>query len=227
MSASENREDHLSQRPTLYDDVESCVDATITRIGRRIRLGTPLGLGKANHLVNEFFRRAREDPRIELRIFTALTLSRPVGKSDLERRFIDPLAERLFGGYPELAYMEPLRRSELPSNIQVNEFYFHPGSFLESPLAQQQYTSSNYSHVVRDTLAAGINVLAQLVAKSDANAPDSLSLGARQGAPQSETHGRSKTTGNAEARTLASPGVGTESGLRLPRTHGARPGRGH
>ncbi len=168
----------MSQRPSLYDNVESCVEATITKIGRRVRLGTPLGLGKANHIVNEFFRRAREDPRIDLRIFTALTLARPRWKSDLERRFLEPLAERLFAGYPELQYMEPLRRSQLPPNIRVNEFYFQPGSLLESPLAQQNYTSSNYTHAARDILGAGINVLAQLVAKSngDAESPASLSL---------------------------------------------------
>ena len=63
----------MNERGVAYTDVEACVDAALARIGRRIRLGTPLGLGKANHLVNEFYRRAREDPRIELRIFTAAT----------------------------------------------------------------------------------------------------------------------------------------------------------
>lgn len=154
----------MSGRGVAYPDVESCVDATLSRIGRRICLGTPLGLGKANHLVNEFFRRAREDPRIDLRIVTALTLAKPRWKSDLERRFLEPLSERLFGGYPELEYVDPLRRAELPANIRVTEFYFQPGRFLNSPLAQQHYVSSNYTHVVRDLLDAGINVLAQLVA---------------------------------------------------------------
>jgi acyl-CoA hydrolase len=147
-----------------FADVESCVEATIQRVGRRICLGAPLGLGKANHLVNEFFRRAREDPDLDLRIVTALTLARPHATNELERRFIEPLAERLFGGYPELAYVEPLRGGTLPDNIRISEFYFQPGSFLNSALAQQQYVSSNYTHVVRDVLNAGINVLAQLVA---------------------------------------------------------------
>jgi acyl-CoA hydrolase len=163
-------------RPVTFVDVESCVEATLARIGPRIRLGTPLGLGKANHLVSEFFRRAREDPRLDLRIFTALTLARPRWKSDLERRFIEPLAERLFGGYPELAYVDPLLRGNLPDNIRVTEFYFQPGSFLKSPLAQQQYVSSNYTHVVRDLMDAGINVLAQLVARSVEDGETVLSL---------------------------------------------------
>jgi len=154
----------MSDRPIAFADVESCVEATIGRIGRRIHLGTPLGLGKANHLVNEFFRRAREDPRLELRISTALTLGKPRWNNELERRFLEPLGDRLFGGYPELDYLDPLRRGELPGNIRVSEFYFQPGSLSDSPLAQQHYVSSNYTHVVRDLLDAGINVLAPLVA---------------------------------------------------------------
>ncbi len=159
----------MNERPIFYSDVESCVEATIERIGRRIHLGTPLGLGKANHLVNEFFRRASEDPRIELRIFTALTLARPRWTNELGRRLLEPLSERIFAGYPELEYVNPMRDGTLPDNIRVSEFYFQPGSFLRSPLAQQNYVSSNYTHVVRDILDAGINVLAQLVGKSDAD----------------------------------------------------------
>jgi acyl-CoA hydrolase len=166
----------MSDRPIAFADVESCVDATIGRIGRQIHVGAPLGLGKANHIVNEFFRRAREDPRLELRISTALTLGRPRWKKDLERRFLEPLTERLFGGYPELEYLEPLRRSALPENIRVSEFYFQPGIFAESPLAQQNYVSSNYTHAVRDVLDAGINVLAQLVGKSEENDATRYSL---------------------------------------------------
>jgi hypothetical protein len=166
----------VRDRPIAFADVESCVEATLQRIGRHIRLGIPLGLGKANHIVNGFFRRAWEDPGIELRIFTALTLGRARWKSDLERRFVEPLGERLFAGYPELAYVDPLRRGELPDNIRVTEFYFQPGSFLDSPLAQRHYVSSNYTHVVRDLLDARINVLAQLVAQTQEEGQTRLSL---------------------------------------------------
>src|SRR5687768_16529340 len=100
----------MSERPRHYTDVETCVEETLSKIGRRIALGTPLGLGKANHLVNEFFRRAREDPRIDLCIFTALTLARPRWKTDLERRFLEPLIERLFGDYPDLDYVDLCKR---------------------------------------------------------------------------------------------------------------------
>ena len=173
---SETRGNAMSERPNYYHDVESCVEQTLSRVGRRIALGTPLGLGKANHLVNEFFRRASEDSSINLHIYTALTLARPHWKSDLERRFLEPLAERLFDGYPELSYVEPLKRGRLPDNIQVSEFYFRPGSFLNSPMAQQSYMSSNYTHVVRDLLDAGVNVLAQLVRKTESEGKVHYSL---------------------------------------------------
>src|SRR5688500_2321222 len=166
----------MNERPRYYTEVETCVEEILLKVGRRIVLGTPLGIGKANHLVNEFFRRAREDSRIDLHIFTALTLARPRWKSELERRFLEPLVERLFGGYPELEYAEPSRRGELPKNIRVTEFYFKPGGFLNSPLAQQNYISSNYSHVVRDLLDAGINVLAQQVGKMDEDGATQYSL---------------------------------------------------
>ena len=166
----------MNRGAKCYAEVEDCVEETLRKVGRRIALGTPLGLGKANHLVNEFFRRAREDPKIDLHIFTALTLSRPQGKNELERRFLEPLGERIFGGYPELEYVEPLKRKQLPKNIRVTEFYFQPGSFLGSPLAQQSYMCSNYTHVVRDLMDAKINVLAQLVGKTQENGATRYSL---------------------------------------------------
>ena len=166
----------MNRGPKCYANVEDCVEETLRKVGRRIALGTPLGLGKANHLVNEFFRRAREDPKIDLHIYTALTLSRPQGKNELERRFLEPLGERIFAGYPELEYVEPLKRKTLPANIRITEFYFQPGSFLGSPLAQQSYMCSNYTHVVRDLMDAKINVLAQLVGKMEEDGATRYSL---------------------------------------------------
>jgi len=166
----------MNERPRYYSDVETCVEETLSKIGGRIMLGTPLGLGKANHLVNEFFRRAREDPHIDLHIFTALSLGRPTWNGELERRFLEPLSKRLFGDYPELAYIDFVRRGTLPQNIRVSEFYFQPGTFLGSQLAQRSYMSSNYTHVVRDVLDAGINVLVQLVSKMETHGSTRYSL---------------------------------------------------
>ena len=147
------------------DDPDVCVDQILSKVGKQIVLGLPLGLGKANTLVNALYRRAEQDHSIKLEICTALTLARPRPKADLERRFVDPMFERLAGNYPELAYNQPLQEGTLPSNITVHEFYLSAGTRLASRQAQQSYTSTNYTHAVRELLDRGINVIAQLVAR--------------------------------------------------------------
>jgi len=134
-------------------------------VGHDIVLGLPLGLGKANDIANAIYARAAADPSIRLRIFSALTLEKPSYHNEVERRFLEPVIERLFGGYPELAYAKALRHGGLPSNIEVNEFFFLAGRWLGNPRAQQDYISANYSHVARLVDHRGINVIAQLVAK--------------------------------------------------------------
>jgi hypothetical protein len=88
--------------PTTFHAADQIAQAIIDRVGRDIVLGLPLGLGKANHVANALYARAVADRSIKLRIFTALTLQKPRAKGFLERRFLTPFAERVFGGYPEL-----------------------------------------------------------------------------------------------------------------------------
>ena len=64
--------------PEILTDVGECVDAVLRRVGPRIVLALPLGIGKPTPLVNEFFRRALRDPSINLTILTALSLLKPV-----------------------------------------------------------------------------------------------------------------------------------------------------
>lgn len=149
----------------LLDNLDACVDAVIARVGKHIVIGTPLGIGKPNHLLNAFFRRAQQDESLQLKIMTALSLEKPGWHSELERRFLQPFVQRQFGDYPELDYMQALHRGALPPNIEVSEFYFKSGSMLHNPLAQQHYTSTNYTHVARDMLSAGVNVILQMVGK--------------------------------------------------------------
>lgn len=155
--------------------VDEAVEEVIRRTGGDIRLGMPLGLGKPNQFVNALYRRAAADQGISLTIYTALSLGKPAAGSDLEARFLNPFAERVFGDYEELDYLKAVRRNALPSNIRVCEFFFQPGSLLGSDTAQRHYISSNYTHVARDLNAAGVNVAAQLVA-ARADTPDKLSL---------------------------------------------------
>ena len=60
--------------PRIFDDVAECVENTLTRVGSNIVLALPLGVGKPNPLANEFYRRARRDQNLTLKIFTALSL---------------------------------------------------------------------------------------------------------------------------------------------------------
>lgn len=148
-----------------FTDPERLADAIIDQVGRRIVLGLPLGLGKANHVVNALFARAMADPSIRLHVFTALTLEPPRPKSDLEARFLGPVIARTLGGYPALAYAEVQRRDALPDNIEVDEFFFQAGTRLSVESAQRSYISANYTHAAGYLLERGVNVVAQLTAR--------------------------------------------------------------
>ncbi|WP_205686785.1 acetyl-CoA hydrolase/transferase C-terminal domain-containing protein [Caulobacter flavus] len=148
-----------------FTDPDVLADAVIDRVGRRIVLGLPLGLGKANHVVNALVARALRDPSLHLHVFTALTLEPPRPKSDLEKRFLGPIIERTLGGYPALAYAELQRRDVLPANIEVDEFFFQASTRLSAPSAQRSYISANYTHAAGYLRERGVNVVAQLVAR--------------------------------------------------------------
>lgn len=156
-----------SAGPLICNEVEAGVEEIIRRVGKTLVLGLPLGLGKPVQLVNALFRRACKDPAIKLRILTALSLEKPVGASPLEKAFLEPFVQRVFGDCPDLDYVTALRKNTLPPNVEISEFFFKPGSFLDNAHAQQNYISSNYTHAARDVFAQGCNVVAQLVTKRD------------------------------------------------------------
>ncbi|UCB54442.1 MAG: hypothetical protein JSW45_10910 [Thiotrichales bacterium] len=161
----------------ITQDENKIVDEVIARVGTTINLATPLAIGKANHVINAIYRRARQDASIHLNIMTALTLERPKGKSLLEKRFLEPFTERVFGDYPDLDYELDRVNQQLPANVRVVEFYFPPGKFLDNPQEQQNYISSNYTHVVRDLMDRGANVIAQLISPAETADSSTISLG--------------------------------------------------
>jgi acyl-CoA hydrolase len=163
--------------PRSFDDVAECVEDTLRRVGPHIVLALPLGIGKPNPLANEFYRRARRDPSITLKIFTALSLRAPQWHGELERLFLQPLVERLFGGCVPLDYVADLHRGAVPDNVQIIEFFLDPGALLNVAHSQRHYVSSNYTHVARDVAAHGVNVIAQLVAKRSSEGRTEYSLG--------------------------------------------------
>jgi acyl-CoA hydrolase len=163
--------------PRIFDDVAECVENTLSRVGPHIVLALPLGIGKPNPLANEFYRRARRDPSVTLKIFTALSLRAPQWKGELERRFLEPLVARLFGGCVPLDYVTDLHGPGVPSNVQIVEFFLDPGALLEVGHSQRHYVSTNYTQVARDVAAQGVNVIGQLVAKRNIEGRAEYSLG--------------------------------------------------
>jgi acyl-CoA hydrolase len=163
--------------PQMFDDVGEIVEETLRRVGKRVVLALPLGIGKPNLIANEFFRRARGDASVDLTIFTALSLRKPTGSSALEKAFIEPLAARIFGDYPDLDYLQAVRTDTMPPNARVIEFFFEPGALLHSAHAQSHYLSANYTHVTRELLARGVNVVAHVVARRMVGGVTEISLG--------------------------------------------------
>src|ERR1700710_1802007 len=151
--------------PKLFSDPEAIAGGIIRDVGPTPVVGLPLALGKANHVINALYARAVADRAINLTFFSALTLEKPKPASLLEKRFIGPVIDRLFGGYPDLTYADALHAGALPPNIQVIEFFFLAGRWLRVPYAQQHYISANYTHASSYLLSRGLNVVTQLVAR--------------------------------------------------------------
>lgn len=164
-----------STGPLMISDSDAAVDAVIERVGRDIVLGLPLGIGKPLRFANALYQRAVDDPSVKLHIVTGLSLQAPQGSSSLERRFMAPFTQRLYGAIPELGYARDAAAGKLPGNVKVSEFFFQAGSFLHQPQQQRHYVCSNYTHAVRDLMAQGMNVIAQMVAPD----PDKKASGER------------------------------------------------
>ncbi len=167
----------MSGTPALiHSYFDACVEQVIDSVGPHLVMAIPLGLGKPNRFVNALYERVKNDPKLSLTIVTALTLERPQAKSELEKRFLNPFLDRILGDYPDLDYALDRRKNTLPKNIRVIEFFYSPGSQLGNPRAQQDYISSNYTHVACDMIDRGVNVLAQLVAFKEVDGVPRYSL---------------------------------------------------
>ncbi|MDM4766627.1 acetyl-CoA hydrolase/transferase C-terminal domain-containing protein [Pelomonas sp. SE-A7] len=147
--------------------IEAAVEAVLQAIPGDLVMAIPLGIGKPNAFVNALYRRIAAEPSRRLAIFTALSLEKPVGHSELEEHFLAPLRERVFADYPDLDYVKALRGPGLPPNIAVHEFFMKTGDYLGNDAAQQGFVCTNYSFVVRDMMAQGVNLIAQAVAERD------------------------------------------------------------
>jgi len=162
--------------PQIFSDPAAIADAIIRETGSRLVVGLPLGLGKANHIANALYARGAADRGLDLTFFSALTLEKPRPSNELEKRFIAPVIDRLFGGWPDLDYAAALHAGNLPPNIEVIEFFFLAGQWMRNAYAQQHYISANYTHAASYILDRGLNVITQLVAKRVVNGETRYSL---------------------------------------------------
>ncbi len=151
------------KNPIIIESIEACVDYILDTVPSNVVLGVPLGIGKPNPLINALYRRIKANPARKLRIITALSLERPVGHSELEKNFLQPLVERVFGNYPDMDYVKDFRAGHLPANIEVQEFFMKTGDYLGNEPAQRGYISTNYTYAARDMAVQGLNVIAQAV----------------------------------------------------------------
>jgi acyl-CoA hydrolase len=151
-----------------YTDTDACARYLAEELGADLRIAAPLGLGKPHGLLNALYRDTAADPTRSLRLYTALSLTRPQPKPGLEQRFLGPFLKRHFGAdQVDPQYALDQARDALPSNVEVHEFYLQSGALLHSGSAQRSYISQNYSHVARDLVVQDINLLVQLVARRE------------------------------------------------------------
>ncbi len=161
----------------IYNDVKKSVDDVLDYMGNEISFAMTLALGKPILFINELYRRAKEDSTIKLNIVTALALERPRFKSEIEKRFMGPLVDRIFKGTPEFHYMHDFRTGKLPKNVEIYEFFNKAGGYMETPEAQRNHLNSNYTHVIRDAMDFGCNVFGQLISCREINGKTMYSMG--------------------------------------------------
>lgn len=154
-----------ARAPRYFSDLEPCVDAILAKVGNKVVIAG--GFGRPIHIFNELYRRALADPGIQLTIITGVSFSRPKGSSDLERRFLEPFVDRVFGDLPELEYVEPYQKGKLPENIEIVEVFLQAGTYLGNKHAQQNFVYSNFTHWLRDMIEQGCNVFSQMIAKRE------------------------------------------------------------
>lgn len=113
---------------THFNKTSDCIEELINSAGKNLIIGTPLGIGKPNPLINEIWQKAKTDSSIKLEICTALSLQVPVGKSLFEKRFLKPFTDRLFGeNYPQLEYIDDVANDKVPKKHESHGILYAIG----------------------------------------------------------------------------------------------------
>ena len=160
----------------IYSSFSTFTADLFRKFPQRLRVAYPLGLGKPNQLANLIYQHYKKAPESRLEIFSALSLSLPKPKSDVEARFLNPFLRRHFGdNYPELDYVKDIVAQKVPENISVYEFYYQAGVYSHKPEAQKNYVSLNYTFAAQHIFEKNIDAILQLVSKNPETGKYSLS----------------------------------------------------
>ncbi len=146
-------------------DLHKLATETFEALDGNVIMGVPIGIGKAPNLLNAFYEVAEKNPQYSLNIHTALALSKPETKSDLEERLLGPFFDRQFKGVIDLKFARAARNQQLPKNVKVVQFYFKPGEMLRNPGAQFNALSVNYTHIALIMANRGCNLVTQSICK--------------------------------------------------------------
>jgi acyl-CoA hydrolase len=160
-----------------FSDTAACAAHLAEELGADLRIAAPLGLGKPHALLNALYALTGADASRSMRLYTALSLTRPQPAEGFERRFLGAFLKRHFGADQiDPQYALDQAADALPANVEVHEFYLQSGGMVHSNSAQRSYISQNYTHVARDLVVQEINVLVQLVARREGPEGVSYSL---------------------------------------------------
>ena len=110
----------LNLMSTNFQNVAECIEHVIAIKGRKLMVGTPLGIGKPNQLLNEIWKKAKAEPDLYLEIFTALSLQVPDAHSLLEKRFLNPFVKAYFPDYPDLDYIQDVKNNRVPGKYETD-----------------------------------------------------------------------------------------------------------
>src|SRR5579883_1954150 len=72
-------------RSLVFSDADRCAQAIVDKVGHDLRLAVPMSIGKPILIVDALYRLAESDHRVQLTIFTGLTLLAPVVVGDSVR----------------------------------------------------------------------------------------------------------------------------------------------
>ncbi len=165
------------QKNNYTDNIEKCLDEIIPRLNKKICVGIGCGVGKPVNFMNALYLRAKKDPDIELTIISALTLEKPKGRNDLEKRLLDPMMSRIFGDWPDFEHVTDLRNNRLPDNVKLYEWMLPPGGFVMHDTAQRLHVAGNFSISPRDIIDKDINLLCHLGNSAEINGKKVITTG--------------------------------------------------